>query len=133
MWILNIHTFAKCAAESQEKVEEIKKSETPNDIIEKQNVVEEAAFEDNSVAEAATEEIEINDEICPNEEYLIDDLNDENSVTFRFVVNDSVLSNSLDSFKSKEIFDFETSQVEQTIKFLKLLGMNSLKMSQSFT
>ena len=74
---------ARRAAERQEKAEEVKESETatdaekaPNDITEKQNVVEEAAFEDNSVAVAATEEIEINDEFCPNEEYLIDDLND---------------------------------------------------------
>ena len=89
-------------------------------------------FEDSSVAEASTEEIEINDEFCPNEEYLIDDLNDENSVTFRFVVYDSVLSNSLDSFKSKVIFDFETSQVEANHRIFKITGYEHLENESKF-
>ena len=85
---------ARRAAERQEKAEEVKVSETvtdaeeaPNDILEREIVVEEAinnVFEEISVAEDATEgiETEINDEFCPNEDYLADKLDDENSITF---------------------------------------------------
>ena len=58
----------------------------------------------NCLAEDATEEIDTasNDEICLNADYLlVDELTDENSVTFSFFINDSVLIKSLESFKSK--------------------------------
>ena len=90
---------ARRAAERQEKddkaVINIKATEkgaaeSPNNIHE--NVVVETTLDDNedkSVAEDAIENTRnsaVTDEFCPNEEYLDEDLNDKNSVTFRFVI-----------------------------------------------
>ena len=130
---------ARRAAERQEKAEEVKVSENvtdaeeaPNDILENEIVVEEAANivdEDNSVAEDATErsETEINDEFCPNEDYLADNLNDENSVSFRFVINYTVLCKSLESFKRKVNMHFEMSKVEVTHRFFIITGYEQLE------
>ena len=53
-------------------------------------------------------------------------------MTFHFVVNDSVLSNSLDSFKNKVIFDFETSKVEANHQIFKITAYEQLENESKF-
>ena len=66
------------------------------------------------------------DEFCPNEEYSVEDLDDENSVTLRFVITDSVLRQSLEAFKSKVTVEFEKNKVRETNRPIKITGYEQL-------
>ena len=69
------------------------------------NVVVDTALDandDKGVAEDAAEAIGnvvVTDEFCPNEEYQVENLDEENSLTFRFMITESVLRQSLKAFK----------------------------------
>ena len=87
---------ARRAAARQEHAEEaIEENEETNE-----NEAEEAVY----VEENEAAEVEINtkvtDEFCPDTDYSVDDLNEENSVTFRFVINDTAENESLVAFES---------------------------------
>ena len=102
------------------------------------NVVVETALDandDKGVAEDAAEIIRnvvVTDEFCPNEEYSVEDLDDENSVTFRFVITDSVLRQSLDAFKSKVTIDFEKNQIRKSNRPIKITGYEQLANESKF-
>ena len=73
--------------------------------------------DDKVVAEDAAKVIKnvvVTDEFCPNEEYLVEHLDDENSVTFRFMITDSVLRQNLKAFKSKVTNKFGKDEVRES-------------------
>ena len=102
------------------------------------NVVVDTALDandDKGVAEDAAEiiiNVVFTDEFCPNEEYSFEDLDDENSVTFRFVITDSVLRQSLDAFKSKVTIDFVKNQIRKSNQPIKITGYEQLANESKF-
>ena len=137
---------ARRAAERQEKAEEFIKDVANENESEKvpvvmheiENVVVETALDVNdvkSVAEEATKVIlddAITDEFCPNEEYSVEDLNIENSVTFWFIITDSVLSKSLAEFKRKVTINFEKNKVKECNRSIEITGYEQLANESKF-
>ena len=103
-----------------------------------ENVVVETALDVNdvkSVAEEATEVIlddVVTDEFCPNEEYSVEDLNIENSLTFRFIITDSVLSKSPAEFKRKVTINFEKNKVRECNRSIEITGYEQLANESKF-
>ena len=99
---------ARRAAARQEHAEEaIEENEETNE-----NEAEEAVYvEENEAAEVEIN-TEVTDEFCPDTDYSVDDLNEENSVTFRFVINDTAENESLVAFESLVKQNFFNTKVE---------------------
>ena len=95
---------ARRAAAREEHAEEaVKLNETPTNEADK-------GFEVENKAAEAEHNNEVNDEFCPNTDYTVDDPNEDNSVTFRFVITDS--ATSLEAFESNVKQNFVKTKVE---------------------
>ena len=75
---------------------------------------------------------EVADEFCPNEEYITDDLNDDNSVTFQFIIEDPVLSKSCDAFESQVKENFVDTKVKASDQFYVISGYEQLEIHSKF-
>ena len=85
-------------------------------------------FEDKSVAaEADKDTNELCDEFCPDRDYDHEDLSDKNAAMFRFINNDSILSESLLSFKIPVKRTFQEMKVEKQNQIFDISGYEQLK------
>ena len=78
-------------------------------------------------AARATPTDEVPDEFCPNEEYSDRELHDDNSETFRFIINDPALNVSLEAFENKLMIEFQKAKVEQRNQLHGIYGYEQLK------
>ena len=67
------------------------------------------------------------DEFCSNEEFDRDTLSEENSVTYKVIVQDPALSNNKESFKSQVNEIFSTSEVEMSNRLFEIFGYEQLE------
>ena len=87
------------------------------------------AFVDKNKAVDTEKLDELCDEFCPNEEYLVEDLTDENSETFRFVIKDDPLSGNVEPFINKVKKDFK---IKTRYALLKCSAQSRLNLQNKF-
>ena len=72
---------------------------------------------------------ELCEEFCPDDEYLVEDLADENSETFRFVIKDDPLSANVEPFINKVKKDFK---IKTRYALLKCSAQSRLNLENKF-
>ena len=118
---------ARRAATRKDHAEEAAEEVTKEDEIVNSNEAVEADVVEVSKSVQAGQTEEVADEFCPN-----DDLNDDNSVTFRFIIEDPVLSKSCDAFESQVKENFVDTKVKASDQFYVISGYEQLENHSKF-
>ena len=82
---------------------------------------------DNNVAVEAKQSDELCDEFCQDTEYIKEELEDENSLVFRFVIKDPAVNHSLEAFENQVKKAFSNMKVELSNQVFITSGYEQLK------